>query len=166
MHCPACGAESTSGLRYCKRCGGNLFEPTQPALLIAPPNSSRLNGAAWAIALASVAITLGGLGIIFTHAFDLMRPTPPSLVSPGNPIPIAIVMLALGSATIFGVIGLLIRLFQRLLTSSTPDVSAQTVQPPMSAPTYPQLGATPVSVTEHTTRTFRAPVYDEARARE
>lgn len=166
MHCPACGAESTSGLRYCKRCGGNLFEPAPPAVLLASPNSSRLTGAAWAIGLASAVITLGGLGIVFTHAFDLMRPTLPSMVSPGNPMPIAIVMLVLGSTTVFGVVALLIRLFLRLLAPAAPTVSAQPVQPLVSAPAYPHLGAPQASVTEHTTRTFRSPVYDEVQVRE
>jgi hypothetical protein len=165
MHCPACGAEFTSGLRYCKRCGGNLFEPVQPTAQPAPP-ASRLNGAAWAIALASAVITLGGLGIVFTHAFNLMRPLPFGVVSNGNPLPLAIVMMALGSTTGFGVVALLIRLFTRLLTSPVPEAAAPAIKSIASAPAYPQLGATPASVTEHTTRTFRPPVYDEAQARE
>jgi hypothetical protein len=166
MHCPACGAEFTSGLRYCKRCGGNLFEPVQPATQGAPLSASRVTGAAWAIALASTVITLGGLGIVFTHAFDLMKPLGFGVASNGNPMPIAIVMLALGSTTIFGVVALLIRLFTRLLTAPAPEASAPVIKSIASAPAYPQLGATPSSVTEHTTRTFRPPVYDEAQARE
>lgn len=162
MHCPACGAEVTSGLRYCKRCGGNLFEPVQPTAQPALP-ASRLNGAAWAIALASAVITLGGLGIVFTHASGLMRL---GVVSNGNPLPLAIVMMALGSTTVFGVVALLIRLFTRLLTAPAPEAAAPTIKSIASAPAYPQLGATPASVTEHTTRTFRPPVYDEAQARE
>lgn len=166
MHCPACGAEFTSGLKYCKRCGGNLFEPVQPATQGVPLPASRLNGPAWAIALASAVITLGGLGIVFTHAFGLMRPLPFGAVSNGNPLPLAIVMLALGSTTIFGVVALLIRLFTRLLTAPAPEAAAPRIKSITSAPAYPQLGATPSSVTEHTTRTFRSPVYDEAEARE
>lgn len=164
MHCPACGAEFTSGLRYCKRCGGNLFEPAQPIMLASPPGSSRLTGAAWAIALASTAITLGGLAIVFSRAHDLARPLFPGMGSNGGTTPIAITMLVFGSTTIFGVVALLIRLFTRLLTAPAPE--AQPAQSVLNAPGYAQLAATQPSVTEHTTRTFRPPVYDEAQARE
>ena len=98
MFCPNCAAEHVYGLRYCKQCGTNLLDaptPQAPALPAAP----KVAGAAWVLALATVAITLGGLGIVFTHAFDLMRMFPGE-VRTGEATPVAIVMLVFGALVV------------------------------------------------------------------
>jgi hypothetical protein len=155
MFCPHCGAESTNGLKFCKRCGGNLLA-TQATEIMTIPN--RAAGSAWAIALASVAICLGGLGIVFSHAFDLMRPVSIGMQVSGDRDMIAGIMIILGSLTVLGVVALLVRLFTRLMLGSkeiveptrsmnathTGYVPAGLNEPPANFPT----------VTEHTTRNF------------
>jgi hypothetical protein len=181
MYCPNCAAPYSYGLRYCKQCGTNLADPPQPATEersrvigwrvggrkagdaaqtgpLEPPR--KMTGAAWALAMATVAITLGGLGIVFTHAFDLMRWFPvPGEGRAGNPTPVAIVMLVFGSLTILGVTGMLMRLFTHLLAprahSSAPPARADhsMTAPPVQLPAPPSAIG---SVTEHTTRNFEA----------
>src|SRR5215472_9599747 len=107
MYCPNCGAESTFGLKYCKRCGGSLTELTDTAVHTGPPN--RPTWAAWPIALATAVICLGGLGIVFTNAYDLVRPLPPGGSPGGNTTAIAIVMIVFGSAVVFGILAMLIK---------------------------------------------------------
>src|SRR5688500_1434268 len=116
MHCPNCGAEHTFGLNYCKRCGLSLGgSPPQTEQM----SNWRLTGSAWAIGLATVAICLGGLGIVISHAFDLLRPLSPGQSMSADPTPIALAMIVFGSATIFGIAAMLIRLFSRLLGMPT-----------------------------------------------
>ena len=169
MYCPNCAAPYSYGLRYCKQCGTNLNEGTQP-VTAAPPPAPKITGAAWALAMATATIVLGGLGIIVSNATDLMR-TFPGEVRTGNPTPVAIVMLVFGSVTIFGVVGLLMRLFTHLIVSrpQQPAPPAPAARPLASAPPPVQLPAPPSavgSVTEHTTRNFEPSVYDKLRARE
>ena len=75
MYCPNCGAESTLGFKYCKRCGGNLTETAQMSAPVAPPPRNTL--AALFLAIATIEITLGGLGIILTSVLDMIGPSPP-----------------------------------------------------------------------------------------
>jgi hypothetical protein len=167
MYCPHCSAEHTFGLKYCKRCGGSLSDPPPPQT--GEVSSWRLTGSAWAIGLATVAICLGGLGIVFSHAFDLARPLSPGQSMSVEATPIALAMIVFGSATVFGIAALLIRLFSRLL--NTPQATtrpAQFIKPGMAEYPVAQISAQPVgisSVTEHTTRNFDR-VYEEQRARE
>ena len=70
MFCPYCGTESTQGLNYCKRCGGNLAplaqtpaQETRPAV-VAP-------GAAWAAGLTTAAVVVIGLGMLFPITTEL-----------------------------------------------------------------------------------------------
>jgi hypothetical protein len=169
MNCPICGAESTYGLRYCKRCGGNLAAPGQPIEYAAPPG--RTTGAAWALAIATAVITLGGLGIVFGHALDMARPAPWGGQSAvGNPTAIVMAMIAFGSMTIFGVVAMLIRLFTRVLgsaqeSSRSNQVSAQAFNP-QSVTQLPAPPAAVSSVTEHTTRTFDRHRFGEQNAHE
>ena len=167
MYCPNCAAPYSHGLRYCKQCGTNLIDKPQTSSL-APP-APKITGAAWALALATVAIVLGGLGIITSNAFDLMR-TFPGEVRTGNPTPVAIVMLVFGSLTVFGVVFMLMRLFTHLIatrhqhdTAATPASRTITAAPPVQLPAPPSAIS---SVTEHTTRNFEPSVYDRLRARE
>ncbi|HJQ22661.1 MAG TPA: hypothetical protein VKA60_02015 [Blastocatellia bacterium] len=164
MYCPNCAAEHVYGLRYCKQCGTNLLDGPQPAPP-APPAPKTI-AAAWPLALATVAITLGGLGIVFTHAFDLMRMFPGE-VRTGEATPVAIVMLVFGTLTICGVVAMMMRLFTHLLV---PGARAAKGDKAISAaPPLIQLPGAPSSVgsvTEHTTRNFEPGVYDRVRARE
>jgi len=157
MYCPHCGEGSTFGLKYCKRCG-EAINLTNEAVLAAQP-SSRITSAAWAIALATIAITLGGIGIVFGFVTDFLRPLPWGQQPHGDATMIAVLMLVCGSVTIFGSAALLIRLFSKLLLSSdqrerrgwksNKDAEA-IVAPPQIQP--PILSAP--NVTEHTTRNF------------
>ena len=170
MFCPACGAQTAFGLKYCKRCGGNLTDTMHLPAQVADSPASRFTGPAWAIGLATVAICLGGLGIVFVNAWDLVRPLYPGQTRAGDPTMVAMTMIIFGSATIFGIIALLIRLFTRLM--GVPSGSAQqanTVTPVAGGQPRAQLSAPPAplsSVTEHTTRTFQHSAYEEANTRE
>ena len=171
MYCPECGVETTNGLRYCKGCGASLMEQSpasQPA-----PRVVRTNGAAWAVALATVAITLAGLGIVFSVALDLMSPShwgPMAQPVPDSHIPVALVMIAFGTSTIFGIVFLLIKLFTKLM--HLPVESPREARPtPVLNPPYRshQIQAPPMqmpSVTEHTTRNFDPILKGDRRARE
>src|SRR5438128_9543016 len=64
MYCPNCAAAYSYGLRYCKQCGTNLGEGPQTSTLPPPAPAPKVTGAAWALAMATVAIVLGGLGSI------------------------------------------------------------------------------------------------------
>ena len=167
MFCPNCAAEHVYGLRYCKQCGTNLLDaptPQAPALPAAP----KVAGAAWVLALATVAITLGGLGIVFTHAFDLMRMFPGE-VRTGEATPVAIVMLVFGTLTITGVVAMLMRLFGHLVAPRPQGQPAKNDKAIHAAPPLVQLPAPPSSVgsvTEHTTRNFEPGIYDKLHARE
>src|SRR5437879_4682836 len=110
MYCPNCGAESTFGLNYCKRCGGNLSEATPPA---APPPKNTV--AAVVLALATVALVLGGLGIVFSEALWLLRPQAPGLFPPPHADSIAAMIVGFGTGTIALVTIMLIKLFSRLM---------------------------------------------------
>lgn len=175
MHCPSCGVEANIGLKYCKRCGENLGHTFQ---LPQYQNQSSGSGgnvgiamAAWGLALATVAITLGGFGIIFTHAFDLARPAPPGFTSTGDAEFIAAMMLGLGSVVILGIVAMLIRVFSKLMGLSSSRAEKATPFQRPSVVEYPPAHLSPPpssisSVTEHTTRNFELPKYKEPQARE
>jgi hypothetical protein len=95
MFCPYCASESTPGLNYCKRCGGNLAplvqgpaQETRPAV-IAP-------GATWAAGLSTTAVIVIGLGMIFPMTGELtLRGMPPTAVVA---IALFVALAVLGSA--------------------------------------------------------------------
>lgn len=159
MYCPNCGAESTFGLNYCKRCGGNLSDTTQPA---APPTKNIL--AALILAAATVAIVLGGLGIVFNETLSLIGPQVPGFAPPvHDAVAVAGMMVIFGSLTVGLVALMLIKLFSRVMGFGSetgkhaPQVKAFT---PQQHPA--QISAPPIavqSVTEHTTRNFEPRVY-------
>ena len=150
MYCPSCGAEST-GLKYCKRCGINLTGPVQ----LTEQSPPRLTTAgAWGMALATAAISLIGLGIVFASASALAgRPN----VDEGIPI----VMLVFGSATVFGIVAMLITLISRLMgLAQKPERKAELKSPVANEHPAAQIAEPPIgmsSVTEHTTRNFEFP---------
>jgi hypothetical protein len=168
MNCPGCGAQATYGLKYCNRCGENLAVPKQPGEPDPPPG--RATGAAWALGLATVIITLGGLGIVFTSALEMARPA-----AWGNPTAIVMAMIVFGSTTIFGVVAMLIRLFTKIIAAdqqhggrahmSASGFTPQSFNPQPVAQMPPPPVAMP-SVTEHTTRTFDQRRFGEQDIRE
>jgi hypothetical protein len=155
MFCPYCATETTQGLNYCNRCGGNLAPLTQTPVqesrtIVAP-------GAAWAAGLSTTAVVIIGLGIIFPIATELtakgMSPT-------------AVVAIALFIAlAVVGCAAMLLRFWSMLLGVSAarhqaPSAAALT-QPKaqdtrgLDAPRLDALNPAPAhSVTEQTTRTL------------
>jgi hypothetical protein len=164
MYCPNCGAESTVGLNYCKRCGGNLSDIAQPAT---PP--AKNNFIAAVLALATVALVLGGLGIVFSEALWLIRPQAPGMVPPPSADAIAGMIIAFGTATITLVTVMLIKLFSRLMgLGSTMEKPVRPANAFVPQQRPPQIAAPPIvmqSVTEHTTRNFE-PVVRQRDTRE
>lgn len=154
MYCPNCGAESTLGLNYCKRCGGNLSDTGQEA---APPAKNVL--AALILSVATLGIVLGGLAIVFSAALSLIGPQPQGFVAPVNDaVVVAGMMVIFGSAAVGLVSLMLIKLFSRMMglgsVADKPSRPARTFIPEQRVA---QITAPPIvmqSVTEHTTRNF------------
>lgn len=159
MYCPNCGAESTFGLNYCKRCGGNLGDAPQSA---PPPTKNIL--AALILAAATVVIVLAGLGIVFSEALSLIGPQPPGFAPPvHDAVVVAGMMVIFGSATIGLVTLMLIKLFSRVMgfssVSDKPSRPARTFVPEQRVAQIPAPPIAVQSVTEHTTRNFEPRVY-------
>ena len=160
MYCPNCGTESTFGLNYCKQCGGNLTEATQSL----PPQVTRNTPAAFILAASTVAIVLGGLAIVFTHALSVIGPQPPGFSTPvHDAVVVAGMMVLFGSAAILFSTLMLIKLFSRMMgfgpVSAKPARTVKTFQPAQRIPQSPAAPMSMQSVTEHTTRNFDPAVY-------
>jgi hypothetical protein len=158
MYCPHCGEGSTFGLKYCKKCGESLNTPNSTAEQ-APQSPNKITSAAWAIAMAIVTISLGGIGIVFDFASNIIRPTPWGQQPHGDATMIAVMMLVFGSLTVFGSAVLLIRLFSKLLLPSDQKEQRNKKSDKSEDARYapPQLQShlpAAMSVTEHTTRNF------------
>lgn len=154
MFCPYCGTETTQGLNYCNRCGGNLAPlaqaPAQETRTIVAP------GAAWAAGLTTTTVIVIGLGIIFPITSELaIRGVPP----------IAFVAIALFIAlAVVGCAAMLLRFWSLLLgvgvargTSPAAALAQHKTQDTrgLDAPHFDSLNPAPVpSVTEQTTRTL------------
>jgi hypothetical protein len=117
--------------------------------------------AALILALATVGIVLGGLGIVFTHALALVGSQPPGFSPPGGDAGrLGAIMVIFGSSAVGLVALMLIRLFSRMMGFGS-DIEKPSKQAKTFAPRrVPQIHAPPVvvsSVTEHTTRNFEPP---------
>lgn len=151
MFCPYCGTESTQGLNYGKRCGGNLGAFLQSGAQNAPAPVS--NGAAWAAGLSTTVVVVIGLGIIFPITSELaMRGVHAT----------ALTWIALFVAlAVFGCAAMLLRFWSAVLGVSRPASPAPAL-PPAAAATgelgasrFEALNPQPVpSITEQTTRTL------------
>jgi hypothetical protein len=157
MYCPHCGTETTQGLNYCNRCGGNLN-------LLAANNSAAVGpqetrpalsaGMAWAVGVTMLLVVCVGLAAVFGSISELAH-----FIAPDAIVAIAIC----GSATVLGSVFLLTRFWMRLLLTGAPKKESA-----------PRLNARPAStaelgharqsmlpdahfttVTEHTTRTLK-----------
>ena len=161
MFCPYCATETTQGLNYCNRCGGNLAPLTQ-----GPSQETRVvvaSGAAWAAGLSTAAVVIIGLGMIFPIATELTAK---------GMGPLAVVAIALLVA--LGVVGcaaMLLRFWSLLFgigsqSTNAPTAAAALPQPRaqntrgLDAPRFDSLNPAPApSITEQTTRTLeREPV--------
>ncbi|MFN2414818.1 MAG: hypothetical protein ABR603_06730 [Pyrinomonadaceae bacterium] len=156
MFCPYCGTESTQGLNYCKRCGGNLAplaqggaQETRPAVVA--------QGAAWAAGLTTAAVAIIGIGTIFPLTSELaMRGMPAA----------AVVWISLFLAlSVVGCVAMLLRFWSLLFgvraagdsgraAPALPDAKAVDTRE-LGASRFDSLNPASVpSVTEQTTRTL------------
>jgi hypothetical protein len=139
MFCPDCGAESTQGLNYCKRCGA-ILTVNQPRLRTIPP----------IIPLSFVSM-VGLIGLFGTLI---------ALANTKIDERILLGVAFFGGATLFGVISLLIWLsrHQSVNQPASPD-SDNRRQTLHGSSSQQQLNAPPLvvsSVTDHTTRNIDA----------
>ncbi|MBV9923432.1 MAG: hypothetical protein JOZ96_00220 [Acidobacteria bacterium] len=153
MFCPYCGTETTQGLNYCNRCGGNLAPltqgPQETRIIVAP-------GAAWAAGLTTGAVVVIGLWMIFPIATELAAK---------GMAPTAVVAIALFIAlAVVGCAAMLLRFWSTLLgvgaarqqthAASLPRPKAQDTRG-LDAPRQDSLNPVPAhSITEQTTRTL------------
>ena len=144
MYCPSCGADSTQGLNYCKKCGANLVLPTGSDTSVRMP---RVGGLFWAVAL----LTVGGLGVLMGSIIALAAI---GVRQEDVFIPIAVV----GCFTVLGIAWLLVRQISRVIDSTRiPFIPEQRPIPAPPRRDPAQIAGPPLpvpSVTEHTTRTF------------
>jgi len=150
MYCQFCGAESTQGLNYCKRCGAVLNISTSP-IEHRPP--VKLFGLLFPVAL----VCIGGFIALFSTVYNLGE-------RQSFDTRALVAIMAFGGATVVCVVGLMVWLIMRLSgyqPTATQQKSERTI--PRDYPIQ-QLSSPPInmpSVTENTTRNF-----DPARLRE
>ena len=154
MFCPYCGTETTQGLNYCNRCGGNLAPLTQPVqesrIIVAP-------GAAWAAGITTTAVVVIGLGMILPITGELTSRG----MAPGAVIAIALFV----ALAVVGCAAMLLRFWSTLLgagsarhsapaAAALPQHKAQDTRG-LDAPRFDTLNPAPIpSITEQTTRTL------------
>jgi predicted lipid-binding transport protein (Tim44 family) len=146
MYCPVCGAKSTQGLKFCKRCGSNLNQSVNASEQRV--NFGKFTGMFWAIALFS----LGGLGLLVGAGLGVV-----GMGQGGEGLAAVIVA---GFLTILLISAMLVRQLSRIISiaseqESRPQSKAMTATSDYGPPQ--QLSSPPPSVssvTEHTTRNF------------
>lgn len=154
MYCQHCGAESTQGLNYCKRCGGNLG-----ALAQAPPSEVGLRpraGSAWAAGISMFLVVGAGFGATVSLVEALAR-------NGVRPEALVVIMMC-GSLTILLCLFMLTRFWRHMLSlgkhgkTEEPRLYAPPIHTNELGPAQQRFGSlqdTPVtSVTDHTTRTL------------
>ena len=158
MYCPICGAESTQGLNYCKRCGAGLTASVPP-IEQKPALGKAMGTMLFLVSMVSIA----GFVALFTTVYNLGERQyfdTRALVA----------IMAFGGATVVGVIGLLVWLLLRLTSPPQPaahhDKTAKQSAREYNAPQFqaPPIGLS--SVTENTTRNFEPGRYRERESRE
>ena len=145
MYCPICGAQSTHGLNYCKRCGTNINSPAP-----ASENERRWTVPPFAFLFAAIVCIAGFIALFSTIV---------ALAEHGIDPKVLVAITAFGGGTVVAVVGMFAWLLLRLA-----GVPMPTRQDRVTAVEMPQIAAPPLSapsVTEHTTRNF-----DPVRARE
>jgi hypothetical protein len=156
MYCPHCGTETTPGLNYCNRCGGNLGMLTTNAAQGSQPVVS--TGKVWAIGTTTMLLIVMGLGMLFAAISDQMNK--------GLPPDVLKLLIAGSIMTILAGVAFLGWLWTRIL--ALPRRSDHSAAPRMHARSAPtnELGSARISalpdahtipaasITEHTTRTL------------
>ena len=144
MYCPVCGAESTQGLNYCKRCGAGLSAST-------PPVESRSSfGKMMGMLLPLAVVSIGGFIALFTTVYSLGERS-------GFDTRALIGIMAFGGATVVCVIGLLVWLMLRLSGYEPIPHQGKPEQKNVREYIPQQLPPSSIdapSITEHTTRNF------------
>jgi hypothetical protein len=151
MYCPVCGAESTQGLNYCKRCGAGLSASTPPFEQKAPP--AKLASLLVPVAL----VCIGGFIALFTTVYNLGERT-------GFDTRALVAIMAFGGATVVSVVGLMVWLIMRLSGYQSGTTHRKEERHLLRDFTPQQLPAPPISmpsVTENTTRNFDPTRYRE-----
>ena len=154
MYCQHCGAESTQGLNYCNRCGGNLGALSQPAPR--EVGHGLPTGTVRAVGFSLIAVVVFGFGILTALMTELVH-------SGVRPEPLVMIMMC-GSITILASIFMLTRFWMRMLSAGKHErADAPRLYAPPShtnelGPRPQSFGAlqdSPVpSITENTTRTL------------
>lgn len=142
MYCSICGAQSTQGLNYCKRCGANLASPTPM-----PANEGRWSLTVFPFLFAAIVCVAGFIALFVTIVELAGRNIDPRML---------LGITAFGGATVFGVVGMFTWLLMKLTGASAPSHRIETPHPP-DVSDQPQIAAPPLSmpsVTENTTRNF------------
>jgi hypothetical protein len=154
MFCPYCATETTQGLNYCNRCGGNLAPLTQP---VQESRTIVAGGAAWAAGLSTAGVVVIGLGMIF--------PIVTELTAKGMDPTAVVILAALVALAVVGCAAMLLRFWSMLLgvgparrqapaPAALPRPKAQDTRG-LDAPHFDSLNPAPApSVTEQTTRTL------------
>ncbi len=162
MFCPNCSAEYAQKINYCKRCGANMVAPSNTVEVHLP--RIRFAGMFWAIAMMSIVGLIACFTAFSEFASDGLR---------GDHLLVPFVM---GLLFIGGIAGGLIWQLSRLVSTLQQNIQQSKVAPPALSQypaTAPPLAssllrqpAEPVaSISEHTTRSFDAPIYIEAEKR-
>jgi hypothetical protein len=144
MYCPVCGAESTQGLNYCKRCGAGLSSPIIP--FEPKPSFGKMMGMLLPVAL----VCIGGFIGLFTTVFNLGE-------RQGFDTRALVAIMGFGGATVVCVVGLLVWLLLRLGGFQPSEHHQKTERTYPRDYTPQQLPSPPISmpsVTENTTRNF------------
>lgn len=151
MYCPVCGAESTQGLNYCKRCGAGLSGPNIPI------ESKASFGKMFGLILPVALVCIGGFIALFTTVYNLGERT-------GFDTRALIAIMAFGGATVVCVVGLLVWLLLRLAGFEPTHQQGRSERSLPRDYTPQQLPPSQIgmpSVTENTTRNFDPSRYRE-----
>jgi RsiW-degrading membrane proteinase PrsW (M82 family) len=157
VYCPICGAESTQGLNYCKRCGAGLSASTPPI-----EQKGSIGKAMGSMLFLVSIVSIAGFIALFSTVYNLGE-------RPGFEPRTLVAIMAFGGATVVGVVGLLVWLLLRLTTGHQPAAPPERSANFLPREYVPQLPAPPVglpSVTENTTRNFDPSRYREKGERE
>ena len=157
MFCPSCGTETTTGLKYCNRCGANLAVSSAPTEVV----EINLTKPALIIGIVVAVVTLGGFALLAVGAGMLATVT--QAVDP------LIALIFMGLVTILTLDILLIRQLSKIISAALGSDRGRKPQPTITAanaPRLPRANTAPFvpasSVTENTTRflenDYRAPV--------
>ena len=154
MFCPVCGAESTQGLKYCKRCGTSLSAPADDS----PKKFPTFLTALFLVLIGG--ITLAGFVVPLAAADTLTKDFATREV----------IVLVFGSWVVTLLFdAMLIWLLLRLMRASHQFVGTSQPQRALPEERIPVQIAKPNeplgSVTEHTTRNFEPSRYREAESR-